>query len=929
MMKGTSQLTCGYWNINGHRSKYLGDKLVDKEFLLNIGNCDIIGLGEIQSEGKVDIKGYKCLDQKIREKKFNGPKIAGGIGVYVKKELRHLVQVVANSCEDSIWIKVLKENLYIGTYYISPYNTKTKTFDFFKTVNDEISHFMEKGTVLVQGDLNARIGIKPDFIRGGLCGQPEDEVEATNCYFTTGSILEDENSTIEPSLRNSEDKKENSRGKDLLDICVVNDLLVVNGRKTGDIFGKYTSHNWNGSSVVDYLLCPSSFFGRISKFTVGEYIPWLSDHCLIKSDISLFVDVDRSTVREELTEEVHPGYLWDSESILNYQTGLRNREIVDKVEALISCTSIRPTNLAMEIQKLLSQVITDSEVKSKKKINSKNCSNTEPWFDKECELEKKELKSLANKMKRKPDDDTRLKVFDAKKQFKKIILAKKRRHKNSVYQKLQEQRKELNHKEFWKVFRKISPKSQKRSTQPSLSDFQKYFEKLSQTNRTQDFPDESSENGPLDYVITLKELENAGARLKLGKSTGVDNISNEMIISLLETHPKLILKLFNSILQSGEIIPEWLMGMIVAIYKDGPKMDTGNYRGITLMSCLGKLFLSILNSRLMGYVLGKDVLTVSALGFVPGNRTSDAHIIINNLINKICHKQNAKLFSCFVDFKKAFDSVPRDILLNKLLKYGINGKFFNIIRNVYLGDKACVKASGVRGTSFDINIGVRQGCVLSPLLFNIFICDLAKTLMEQENAPEVGPMSINSLFWADDLVLFSKDEEGLQNMLNILERYCIENQLSVNTKKTKCMIFNKTGRLLLRPFYLNGVQLEMVRSYKYLGFLLTPSGELKSGLKDLRDRAFRAFMKVKNDMGRSFNQDVPLALSLVDSLIKPILLYASDFWGCFKLPRSNPIQNLYMSIMKQILGVQKQTTNFGVLLELGKIPISIEAKSYR
>ena len=140
------------------------------------------------------------------------------------------------------------------------------------------------------------------------------------------------------------------------------------------------------------------------------------------------------------------------------------------------------------------------------------------------------------------------------------------------------------------------------------------------------------------------------------------------------------------------------------------------------------------------------------------------------------------------------------------------------------------------------------------------------------------------------------------------------------------MIFNKTGRLLLRPFYLNGVQLEMVRSYKYLGFLLTPSGELKTGLNDLRDRAFRAFMKIKNDLGSSFTQDVCLVLSLIDSLVKPILLYACDFWGCFTLPVSNPIDNLYMSMLKQILGVQKQTTNVGVLLELGRIPLNIEAK---
>ena len=102
------------------------------------------------------------------------------------------------------------------------------------------------------------------------------------------------------------------------------------------------------------------------------------------------------------------------------------------------------------------------------------------------------------------------------------------------------------------------------------------------------------------------------------------------------------------------------------------------------------------------------------------------------------------------------------------------------------------------------------------------------------------------------------------------------------------------------PFYLNGVKLEMVRQYKYLGFVLTPSGEIGTGLHDLRDRAFKAFMKVKNDLGLCFNQDIPIILHLIDSLVKPILLYASDFWGCLKLPENNPIENLHMIMCKQI-----------------------------
>ena len=128
---------------------------------------------------------------------------------------------------------------------------------------------------------------------------------------------------------------------------------------------------------------------------------------------------------------------------------------------------------------------------------------------------------------------------------------------------------------------------------------------------------------------------------------------------------------------------------------------------------------------------------------------------------------------------------------------------------------------------------MRQGYIRSPLFFNLFLCDLAKSLSQLES-PEIG--HINSLFWADDLVMFSDSESGLQKMLSILEEYCKKNELIVNTKKTKCMIFNKSGRLLLRHFHLNNVQLECVRTYKYLGFVLTPSGEIATGLKDLRGR---------------------------------------------------------------------------------------------
>ena len=445
------------------------------------------------------------------------------------------------------------------------------------------------------------------------------------------------------------------------------------------------------------------------------------------------------------------------------------------------------------------------------------------------------------------------------------------------------------------------------------------------SSRSVDIPLDDKGNGPLDYGINLEEIKKASEILKPGKALGLDNISNEMIMCLVENYPNIVLKLFNSILESNEIIPEWVIGAIVPIYKKGSKAEPSNYRGITLMSCFGKLFLSILNNRLMKFTIDKNILSSSQLGFLPGNRTSDAHIIINNLVRKYCHKKNSKIYSCFIDFAKAFDTVPRDILLKKLLSYGIKGRFFNIIKTIYTKDKACVKIENKCTETFDINQGVRQGCVMSPLLFNIFLSDLAKKLDTMDDKVKVNNSEISALFWADDIVLLSESENGLKGMLRVVEEYTSQNMLEINTDKTKIMIFNKTGRLMRRNYCINGVKLENVRSYKYLGFLLTPSGEIKSGLKDLRDRALKAFMKLKGDLGTSFKQHVSTTLSLIDTMVKPILLYNSDFWGCMKLPSGNPIENLDMMICKSILGVQKCTTNIGVLLELGRVPLQLSA----
>ena len=115
------------------------------------------------------------------------------------------------------------------------------------------------------------------------------------------------------------------------------------------------------------------------------------------------------------------------------------------------------------------------------------------------------------------------------------------------------------------------------------------------------------------------------------------------------------------------------------------------------------------------------------------------------------------------------------------------------------------------------------------------MAELAKDLMALDNGLMMDNYKVNSIFWADDIVLLCENGDELNGMIKIIAEYCKLNKLTINCKKTKGLIFNKTGRLIRENIYLNGSVLENVRQCKYLGFVFTPSGEITTGLQDLRD----------------------------------------------------------------------------------------------
>ena len=320
----------------------------------------------------------------------------------------------------------------------------------------------------------------------------------------------------------------------------------------------------------------------------------------------------------------------------------------------------------------------------------------------------------------------------------------------------------------------------------------------------------------LDYLITENEILIAAKKLQNNKSAFSDKIRNEIIKASLQEMMPAYLKFFNSILTSGIMPNTWCRGLITPIYKSGGRNEPSNYRGICVSSCLEKLFCSILNQRLREHVNSLNILHNSQIGFLPKNRTADHVLTLRTLIDKYVYHHNEKIYACFVDFKKAFDSVWHDGLLFKLLQINVGGCLFNLIKSLYSNSTCSIKIGQNQTRPFSYARGVRQGCILSPFLFNLFINDIPFSFEKILSDPFVLPngAKLNSLLYADDLVILSRSKIGLQNCLNTLSSYCSTWLLSINPQKTKVMIFQKRAKKNIDAnFHIDNEPVEIVQNY--------------------------------------------------------------------------------------------------------------------
>ena len=407
----------------------------------------------------------------------------------------------------------------------------------------------------------------------------------------------------------------------------------------------------------------------------------------------------------------------------------------------------------------------------------------------------------------------------------------------------------------------------------------------------------------LNFRITETEIKQAAQKLSPGKASGLDGILNEMLKSGIDILIPSLHKLFNLFLTSGSFPTSWGSNLLSPLHKKGDKLSCENYRGIAVGSNLSKLFCSVLHNRLSNFCDKNNVIPLNQIGYRKKTRTSDHILTLKNLIDKYITKaKRSYLYVCFVDFKSAFDTVWRKALIYKLLINGIGGNMLSVLENMYNNVSYTIKLAEGITTPITSNVGVKQGCVLSPLLFNIFLSDLPCIFDHSCSPVTLLDSKLSCLMFADDIVIFSESVNRLQNSLNKLQSYCSSWQLNINVKKTKIIIFNKGGhRISKNKFYYGHDEVEMVQSYCYLGIIFSASGNFNLALQNLRDKALKAFHHFRQF---DFRNNILLALKLFD-----ILNYGCEAWAPFAfknlkdsnflhLCNTSPIESINIKILQ-------------------------------
>ena len=792
------------------------------------------------------------------------------------------------------------------------------------------------------GDLNGKTNTAPDFVH-----------EVTDKH----SPLKDIEGYIPdiPSKRNNRDKKSvDKQGKKILELCQSHRLRILNGRTAGDRWGRLTRYplcDRETPSLLDYGICSSSYMEKVEEFQVSP-VTDISDHCCISLKLKTPKVSDEQMTISKPPKETTRAYKFDLKLAYTYTSNLRDDPKVDELNDALNAIQGVPSQEQVDniVEDLNLCIIQNAKKTFPSKIPRKQ-SHKKPqqrkpakWFNDECaKLRKAHRRALAKVNKNPFDRHLQQNALHLRKMYKKACKAAEANLRDKVVNKLMDIS-ETDPKLFWDTLKRMREWGRE-TPDPSESipaeTWKDYYQKLLNKSSAQPLerPSGCTEDPLLDRPLQLKELQEAIQRAKYGKASGKDHIVMELIKFMPEKAVKVLFRIMQLIFSHAIYPTAWTINLLKALYKKECKDNPDNYRGLAIAPVISKLYCMILLQRLEAHLIKIKAISPSQIGFTKGFRASDHVYLLKTLVNKVL-KQKKKLYVAFVDFKKAYDTVDRSILLKTLHKTGVQGQFLSNLLAMYKNVSYAIKLKNGILDPIKSNLGLKQGCPLSPILFNIYINDIGRYLKDNGTGNlTLGSTNINHFLYADDLVLLSETKEGLQDHLDSLEKFTKAKELTVNTKKSVIMIFNNSGRKTKDKFMYNNQELSQVQSFTYLGVEISASGTFSHGIKALVQKAKKAMMPLFRTIVQ-FKLPFHLILKLFTTYIEPILLYNAENWACmttkeiekckqdhnriYEKSLQAPTTIPQLKFLKFALGVNKQCPTLAVLGETAEVPLLLK-----
>ncbi|MGL4388826.1 MAG: reverse transcriptase domain-containing protein [Brevinema sp.] len=837
---------------------------------------------------------------------YSGVKIEeraqAGVAILVNKKFNNKVEEWNYISERIITVQIKitgnEKLLIVGCYGPSENEHKEVKEEFWAKLQVITENSIVK--TLIIGDMNSRVGYKKD-----------------------STIL---------ALGKYGEEKTNNNGKRLIDFCVVNDMIITNTFFEHKNIHKYTRVNENKgeNSIIDLFITERKCLKYFKDVKVKRSFEIDSDHYLViaKLKIPKAVIIEKKGKKNSSNKKKNNNRIEDriiNSNIKSYKLKEEEvkRKFSDEINIELGKSSgvleNKDINEIWNIFKKVTLAVSARICGTNKKNGSKHQT---PWWNDEVKKEVKEKKKIWAKYLSTRNERDYQEYKNQRSKVKNIVRLEKNKSWEIFGHKM-EKWGEGNGKMLYRILKTARKEKQKqilwikgkdgnllKEEEEIKKRWKEYFSELlgerieieNKDKYNEKFTEEIREEKIKD--ITLDEIKVYIKKLKYGKAAGIDNIKPEMLKAMENEGIQWLHEIINMIWKNGKLPEDWQTAIILPIPKKGDMFKCENYRGISLLSIPFKIYERALEVRLRKHI--EETLEESQAGFRPGRSCQDWIFSLRQILEKI-NNRDKQIFICAIDMEKAFDTIKREKIWEVLEKRSVPTELILAIRNIYKTTKNLVRCKSIDTDEFITHKGVRQGSILSPLLFIIVLDEITKSLGPKIKGYHLGyrnlkPIIIKEFIYADDLILFAQSTKKLQENLDMWHSELNKYGMKINVKKTEVMTLGKISKNI--NMQLEGNQIKHTKSIKYLGAIINENGDLSEELNNRIQKTNTIYNSLRTLLFSKKEIAKHTKVKIYKTVLIPALIYGCESWTQTK-EMQRKIETCEMKTLRRIEGVTK------------------------